>query len=249
MRKEQARISQRWRYIMLDLAALGPLKERLATFHLLERSSRMIPELRQTIKKARVDWKLSDERMAEIVRRCGRNVETNEMIIPPRYAQPYADELKLRKDTTRLLKKSSTLLKAIVIRLTRRLKDTRLLGRAASPSMRVLPPFMESTVALPLSDDDLGQRIVALETLLKAPLGGPRPVPNAAAEPPEMIAGPESLATNAGDEMAATEVAEAPLDDFAFAQDQSGAEYQEGEADVSDDLVVFDDQATQEEPG
>jgi hypothetical protein len=190
LRREQVKVSQRWRVAMLDLAALGALKERLATYHLLARSTEKLPELRQVIKESRRGLKASEQRQAEIVRRCGRDLESNQLIIPPKFAQPYADELTYRKDTIRLLRKSSTLLKAMVIRLTRRLKDPKLLGRGGTPSLRVLPPLPEAIERLPMSDDEIGERIVELETLLHAPLGGPRPDPNrskAAAEAPPPV--------------------------------------------------------------
>jgi ubiquitin-protein ligase len=207
LRKEQFKVSQRWRFAMLDLAGLGPLKERLATYHLLARSTEKMPELRRVIKESRRGMKASEQRLAEIVRRSGRNVETNQLVIPPKFAQPYADELTYRKDTIRLLRKSSTLLKAMVIRLTRRLKDPKLLGRAGTPSLRVLPALPEAIEMLPMSDDDIGERIVELETLLHSPLGGPRPDPNrskepAAARPPVPVVAETEPEAEAGEEAA-----------------------------------------------
>jgi len=265
LRKEQAKLSQRWRFAMLDLAGLGPLKERLATYHLLARSSQKMPELRRVIKESRRGIKASEQRLAEIVRRCGRDVETNQLVVPPKFAQPYADEVTYRKDTTRLLRQSSTLLKAMVIRLTRRLRDPKLLGRGGTPSLRVLPPLPETIDMLPMSDDDLGERIFELETLLKAPLGGPRQNPNRELTPPPPPVAEESAAVNeAGDSVAHEAgyepVTEAPVEEASLEGAPAGhedsaepqqAEHAEGEhpghseeyseTGGSDDFVVFDE--------
>jgi ubiquitin-protein ligase len=266
LKKEQAKVSQRWRFAMLDLAALGPLKERLATYHLLSRSWEKLPELRQTIKDARRGLKASEERLAEIVRRCGRDLESNQLVIPPRLAKPYGDELTYRKETTRALRRSSTQLKAMVIRLTRRLKDPKLLGRPGTPSLRLLPPLPQGIESLRISDDDLGERIVALEGLLKSPLGGPRPAanrPKKAAQPTPVVAAPKSaevatadvpahqpFAAASADEQAALDAApvEAEAADWPVSDDAEhvGHVDEYAETGETNDFVVFDEAETQE---
>ncbi len=253
LRKEQAKSSQRRRFTMLDLAALGPLKERLATYHLLDRSSQKMPELRRVIKESRAGIKASEQRLAEIVRRCGRDVETDQLVVPPKFAKPYAEELTYRKETTRLLRTSSTLLKAMVIRLTRRLNEPKLLGRAGTPSLRVLPPLPETIEALPMSDDDLGKRIVELETLLKSPLGGPRPDPKRAMAPPSAPPPLPGAAAAQPGALEGTAAAGAPTEHAApeAPAERPRSEHSEGgrpghaeehpETAGADDFLVFDE--------
>ena len=80
---------------MLDLAGLGPLKERLATYHLLARSSEKMPELRRVIKESATASRRQERRLSEIVRRAAATWETNQLIIPPKFAQPYSNEFDL----------------------------------------------------------------------------------------------------------------------------------------------------------
>jgi len=65
-------------------------------------------------------------------------------VVPPKFAQPYADEVTYRKIRTRLLRQSSTLLKAMVIRLTRRLRDPKL--PAAGDALAARAPAAAETI-------------------------------------------------------------------------------------------------------
>ena len=109
-------------------------------------------------------------------------METDRLIVPPKYDKPYQAELKLRKEASEREVKSATLLKALVLRVTKRLKTPKLLGRAGTPSLRVMKPLPPEIESMPLVDADLGEWIFELENLLHTSLGGPRRDPGRAAE-------------------------------------------------------------------
>jgi ubiquitin-protein ligase len=177
---ELARAARRWRHTIVDLAALGPWKERLATYFLLHRCSETFPALVGAITDRKQKHSASKKRLNEIMARCSRDLETGQMIIPPRFSRQYHEELSLQEECVTTVKQSTVLLKSLIAQLTARLKSSKLLGKDTRPQLRALPLLPESLATLPLTDGTLGNLIAPLEELLQLPLGGPSPE---AAEP------------------------------------------------------------------
>lgn len=175
LEEELARTARRWRHMIVDLAALGPWKERLSTYFLLQRASQAVPQLIASINDSKQKHAVSKKNVNEIMNKSGRDVETGSMIVPPRYARQYHEELKLQDQLAASVKVSTAKLKSLVLQLTDRLQNPRRLGKGETPTLRVLPALPAALTSLPLADGQMGHLIVPLEELLQTPLGGPRP--------------------------------------------------------------------------
>lgn len=175
MEEELAGAARRWRHTIIDLAALSVWKERLATYFLLHRSSEAIPRLVATINDCKQKHAASKKKVADIMSKSSRDLETGGMVIPPKYSKSYKDELKLQEDCATNARVATIRLKSLVAQLSYRLQDPKRLGKAMLPTLRVLPPVQDALVQLPMTDGELGYLIVPLEGLIQAPLGGPRP--------------------------------------------------------------------------
>jgi ubiquitin-protein ligase len=186
---ELARAARRWRHTIVDLSALAPWKERLATYFLLHRCSETIPALVSTIQDRKKSHAASKQRFSEIMARCSRDAETGRMIVPPKLSKQYNEELKLQDECVATVKSSTALLKSLIAQLTTRLQNPKLLGKDTQPQLRAVPPLPEALATLPITDGTLGRMIVPLEEMLQMELGGPRPdadeVAAAAAAPAE----------------------------------------------------------------
>jgi ubiquitin-protein ligase len=215
--RELAKVSQRWKQTMLDLAALIPFKERLATYFLVNRAAEAAPALVQSLSDAQAALSHSDRRLADIVRHCSHDAETGRLFVPPRYSQAYNKEMDLRAGAEETIQQSTLLLRALTMQLTARLQDPRLLGRGEVPKMSLIAAPTPALTDLPMADGQLGHPIAALEALLQTPLGGPRPGPPpvpepvttaAAEQPPETAAEPKAAARNREESRAAHETTE-----------------------------------------
>lgn len=214
LKKELARISHRWTLTMLDLAAVGPYKERLATYFLVTRASEVVPPLVKALKEAKAALKSTEKELAAMSRHFGRDVDTDRVIVPSNYAGPYNKQMALRKESGETIKRSTALLKSIAFQLMARLRDPRLLGRAGTPAMRILPPVPEALAELPLANGQLGYQIVAMEALLQTPLGGPRPEPPQAEVPAAEVPAAEVPAEAAPAAAVAVEANGEPAGDY-----------------------------------
>jgi len=175
LEEELARAARRWRHIIVDLASLGPWKERLATHYLLQRAAEAAPQLLATIDDARQKAEASKKKVNDIMSRSSRDVETGSMIVPPKYSKQYQEELKLQQACANRLKVATLKRKSLVAQLTDRLQHPKRLGKGVPPTLRVLPALPPALVSLPLADGRIGHPIVALEHSLQVELGGPRP--------------------------------------------------------------------------
>jgi hypothetical protein len=172
---ELARIARRWRHTIFDLHALGPWKERLATYFLVHRCAEVVPGLVETVGDRKQKHKDSKKRVQEIMSKCSRDVDSGRMIVPPRYAKQYAEEQKLQDECAATVKTATTLLKSMAQQMITRLQDPKLLGKAELANLRAIPPLPETLTGLPLADGQLGNLIAPMEELIQTPLGGPPP--------------------------------------------------------------------------
>ena len=92
LKKELGKISTRWRLTMMDLAALSPVKERLATYFLVARASEIVPPLAQALTEAKATLKETERTLGEIAKRCSRDVDTDRLIVPPKLSEAYNRE-------------------------------------------------------------------------------------------------------------------------------------------------------------
>jgi ubiquitin-protein ligase len=202
---ELARAARRWRHTIIDLAGLAPWKERLATWHLTRRCAKQIPELVATINDRKTKFKASKKKTADILSRSGQDIETGRTIIPPKYANSYAEESRLQVEYAQTVKVSQELLKSLLAQLTARVRTPRLLGKGQLQPLRAVPPLPAELANLPVSDGRLGTTLAALEQLLNVELGGPPPE----ADPQPAEAHAEGAAEYPQDESAYAETGEA----------------------------------------
>ncbi|QOV88580.1 ubiquitin-conjugating enzyme family protein [Humisphaera borealis] len=175
MEEELAGAARRWRHIIVDLAALSTWKERLATYFLLHRCSATIPQLVATINDCKQKHAASKKKVADIMSKSGRDTETGNMVVPPKYSRSYQEEMKLQETCATTARVSTVRLKSLAAQLSYRLQDPKRLGKGKAPTLRALPPLPETLAHLPLADGHLGNMIAPLEELIQAPLGGPPP--------------------------------------------------------------------------
>ena len=160
------------RSLVADLTASGRYKERIATYHLLQRCDAAVRNLIAAREAEQNNWKQSSKRTADIASRCSRDVETDRLIIPPKYAQAYDDEMKFREKTQREMQRIERLLKMQGDWVRERVSSARLAGRPELPTLQTLgalPEAME-TMAESMSDEWILATVATLESLLNAPL-------------------------------------------------------------------------------
>jgi hypothetical protein len=166
------RTSHRWKNVVADLTALSLFKERIATYHLLTRISEGAPKLQSALETEQMKWKQSSKRTAEIASRCSRDVETDRLVIPPKYAKAYSDEMQLREQTQREVQRIERLFRVLGEWARERVGSQQLAGRPEAPALIELPSLPDKLVMLQdlMSDVWLQSTVAALETQLKTSL-------------------------------------------------------------------------------
>jgi hypothetical protein len=93
-----------------------------------------------------------------------RDLATEQLIIPPKLAKSYSDELKARDDAKQESIKLQSLLKQIARDLAARVGSSRLCGRPELPEFRALTPLPESITQLldAMSDESLRTKLATL---------------------------------------------------------------------------------------
>lgn len=186
--EEYRRAGRRWKRLVADLTALSRYKERLATYYLVNLAAETAPRLLAALEAAQNHLKESSRRSAAIASKCSRDVETDQLIIPPRLAKPYADEMNFRKKTQKEIEKIQRLLKTVGDWVRERVGSQRLAGRPELPVLHELSALPENLAAMEtvMSDDWLKSAVASLESMLKVDLPlklQPAPVKHAIARP------------------------------------------------------------------
>src|SRR5688572_14033821 len=94
------RSRQVWKALVLDLVALGKLKERLATYHLLERLAEFVPQLMGEQAAANAALRQSTERLADIANRSQRDIEDDRLIVPAKFIREFQAMTRQREQAT-----------------------------------------------------------------------------------------------------------------------------------------------------
>ena len=178
IQEELAQAARRWRYTIVDLAALGPWKERLATYFLVHRCAQEVPPLASAVYEAKRDHRASRKRLEQIISKSGRDHDTGALVIPPTLSRQYKEEVALQETTSETARLGTARLKSIVQQLMARLQNPKLLGKPTPPTLRVIPPLPDALAGLDLSDGTIANLVASMEQLLQVPLGGPSPEPH-----------------------------------------------------------------------
>ncbi|HZL37141.1 MAG TPA: hypothetical protein VFC78_17610 [Tepidisphaeraceae bacterium] len=182
LRVAHRKSAHRWKALILDLGPLLRFKERLATYHLLMRMTEATPRVKELIVQARARHADATQKIAVIMSKSSRDVETDRMIIPPKYARSYSDEMQLRDEAKHEVARLEALLKQIARELAVRLSSPRYCGRPELPSFHSLAPLPDSIAQLRevMGDGPLQASADHLSRLLGVQLPfNPPPVPQA----------------------------------------------------------------------
>ncbi|MDB5300136.1 MAG: hypothetical protein JWO87_1799, partial [Phycisphaerales bacterium] len=210
LREEHRKSGHRWKSLIADLGELTRFKERLATYHLVERMSQEVPRIKDLISQAKARLKDATGKITAVMQKCTRDLETDRLIVPPKYAQSYTEQLRLQDQAKHEILRLETLLKKIARELSDRLASPRSCGRPEVPQFRSLAPLPETVVELApsMSDENLSAMLESLNAQLAVKLpfnppsapavtaAPPRPAsPMAAVAPAEESPEPEPEAT------------------------------------------------------
>ncbi len=176
--------------------------------------------------------------------KCGRDLETGTLVVPPKLTRAYDAEMKLQAELAAKVKVATARLKSLVAQVTNRLQNPKLLGKGDVPQLRAIPALPETLTSLPLADGQLGHLIVPLEELLQVQLGGPRPEEQAPVTAHEAAGagavayeGTEAYSAEAGEQYAEGEYAQGE-GETAYAEGET--EDYAGEAEVAADVPTAD---------
>jgi hypothetical protein len=166
--QEHRRAIEVWRQLLAELVTLGRFKQRLATWHLLTRLTDFAKRVAAERERHAAVISRADAQLAEIGARSGRDLETDNLIIPVQFASEYSQHLAQRDEAREHLRRLEAALAAGTERLRQRLGKPRLLGSAELPRLRVLPPLPRAYVDQHpnVSDDAIQVLVRQLEPLL-----------------------------------------------------------------------------------
>lgn len=178
---EHRRAADVWKHMLAELPALGLFKQRLATFHLVNRLIDFAGRVRSERERLTAVVTRADSHLADIGARSGRDADTDGLIIPVQYASEYAQYLNEREQAQHQLRRLETALDAGTERLRVRLTKPRLYGSSDLPQLRLLGPVPRSYVEQrPHVSDEAVQRLVQrLEELLGTSIRHERTQPEA----------------------------------------------------------------------
>ena len=158
---DHQRAREAWKSLLMDLTALGRLRQRQSTFHLLERLEAFAPRVTSEVDRLHRAAEQAGQRLAEIAARSQRDLETDRLIVPQTLARDYADRLAERDDASRKVRRLREALERLVSRAAARLAKPGRLGSAAVPKFRVLPPMSEPEESMAQRIDDRGVAEIA----------------------------------------------------------------------------------------
>jgi hypothetical protein len=166
--EDHGRASQRWRQLLDDVEQLAPLKARIETWHLIHRLVEAVPRIARTLNEERNKFNASTDELAGIVARCGRDVESDRLVIPPNLVRPYDEQNRLRDRARREIARIDGYLKELAAQAATRLASPATIGRNDAPQLAALPPLPQDFLAAIGSIDDaaLDEQIARLEQVL-----------------------------------------------------------------------------------
>lgn len=184
--EEHRRVADLGKHLLADLAAIGRFKQRLATWHLMNRLLAFAPRARAERQRQLAAMGRADERLAEIGARSSRDADSDRLIIARQDAADYARSLSDRDSADESLQRLQRGLDGATERLKLRLATPRLRGAADLPHLRVLgqPPQTWAAVEASMSDSALA----ALATQLEALIGVSLSLPSAFTSDPHLPA-------------------------------------------------------------
>ncbi|MDB5329475.1 MAG: hypothetical protein JWP03_626 [Phycisphaerales bacterium] len=186
LREEHRKSGHRWKSLITDLGQLGRFKERLATYHLVERMTQEVPRIKDLINQAKGRLKDATQKITAIMQKCSRDLETDRLIVPPKYAQSYTEQLRVRDQAKHEIVRLDALCKKIARELAERLGSPRACGRPEVPQFRSQAPLPDAIVDLEptLADENLAAMVESLGALLNVTLPfKPPPAPEITAAP------------------------------------------------------------------
>jgi hypothetical protein len=168
IRERHRNLCHHWRLLLLDLAALGPVKARIETWNLVARVGEIIPVLIQRLAEQRAILKKSAANLGPIIARCTRDVETGQLIIPPKLVNAYSQNIELRDDAQQDIARLEKLLSQAGSHVAGQLASQSLIGTQGVPQFHRLPPFPPDLQELVsgMTDAALVERVAQLESLL-----------------------------------------------------------------------------------
>lgn len=240
VRQQHRKVSHRWRALLEDLQALGPVKARIETWNFVGRVGEVVPQLIAQRAGQQAALAGSERELASIVSRCKRDLDTDRLIIPPKLAGPYSEQTRLRDQSRREIGRLEKLLVNLGSQIARQLSTSAVVGEALVPQFRALPAFPPDLAELvsSMTDAALIDQVTQLESLLQMPLKGygwqPSPEPAARPSepevPPALPAEPQdSRPPEEASDDAATD-GEPPGESDAFAHEAEGS-HEDADAD------------------
>jgi ubiquitin-protein ligase len=245
VREQHRKSSHHWRSLLADLQSLGPVKARIEAWNYVQRIGEAVPGFLQALAEQRGILKKSVADLGAIVARCGRDVDTDRLVIPPKLAQPYSNNVALRDHAQNEIARLEKLLSQTGSHVARQLASRTLVGTQGVPNFRMLTPFppdMEELVA-GMTDEALLEHVDRLEGLLKMPLRGDawQPTSSPASRPTEPEPEPDIAAVLPEEEVAEFADEPAQAEEFtesgAIAEEDSFLVEQEESDDSASDQV------------
>lgn len=240
LRDVHRKSAHHWKTIIFDLGATMRFKERLATFHLLSRMSEEVPRVQELIRAAKDRLKDATQQISAIMSRSSRDVETDRMIVPPKFAKTYNEQMEVRDQAKREIARQESLLKQISRDLSARLSSSRYCGRPEEPPLRWLAPLPEELLQLreAMTDEAIQAAVDQLSRLLgvQFPFNAPPPPQtHAVARPaaPGDAAAIETAQAEGGDAFGGDEAAGDQSAFDAQPSDQEGAAGEPPDADAA----------------
>ena len=186
LRDSHRKVSHRWKAIMTDLVHLLKFKERLSTYHLLARMNDEVPRVKEMIGKVELRMNDATDKVQAIMGKSSRNVETDQLVVPPKLVEAYSTELRKRDVAKHEIARLNGVLKQIARELGTRLASVKQCGSAEIAPFRSLAAFPETIAdVIPhLTDEALRKQVAKLEELLNVKL------PSKAIAPPPPAAAP-----------------------------------------------------------
>jgi hypothetical protein len=174
IREQHRRSSNAWKALLQDLHALGPIKARMETWNFIERMREAVPLVLQKLWDQEATLKTCEKELAAIVSRCGRDLDTGRLIIPPKLGAPYAERTAQRDQARNKIGRLEKLKLQIGTQIAKQLSSRQNIGSFALPHFRLLPLFPDdlATMIGSMTDDTLRANVRELEEQLNMPLAG-----------------------------------------------------------------------------
>jgi hypothetical protein len=253
----------RWSGLAEDLRALGPFKERMATFHLLTRAMELLPSYQRDLQIAMKAQEKATARLTEIISRSSVDGESGRPVISSKFHKEYESLLLDGEQQQQNILRLGAAIKQLTSQVKARLAVQRgaasPIGSAKPIQLTTLPPMAGDMheLSAAMSDTAVLERVTAIEQMVNTQLYfGRRPaaMTNETAVSPatETISTPSTesslqLQTTTEDQRLADPVAEVAATESELpvmdAEQENGADFAvEGsqgyiEAEADDDVL------------